>query len=373
MGFSTRILMPVIWPFDDQGRIIIYDFGMMGEISASQRAAIAGCVTAVIEKDGENIVPHLIELGVLKEDANRLPIIRTLRPFIDYYSGKSVRDLDFTDLERDIDQIALERALRLPANLAYLLRAGSSLEGIARTLQPNFSFVEAAKPFIQKWLLREPTAFGPLLKFFMHLGKEAYRNNAAKWQGAQKMLKLGAEKQRPNNGLVTTGRALPDRQRAKKKTDAELTEPAAAKPDPSKNGAKAAPGRPDDRDGDTQKATDITLTKANKSRRSVALSQESSLPEAKAAGNRHAVDQNDQTGRQQLYFLETKLTKSLRLQVTLSISSLSVIMLFLLQTFLPGSGSYATYFLIGNGVMGAIIMWHLVEAVHLGKTFQDRR
>src|SRR6202041_3363995 len=31
---------------DDEGKIIIYDFGMMGEISASQRMAIAGCVTS---------------------------------------------------------------------------------------------------------------------------------------------------------------------------------------------------------------------------------------------------------------------------------------------------------------------------------------
>ena len=40
---------------DDEGKIIIYDFGMMGEISAAQRMAIAGCVTSVIEKKGENV------------------------------------------------------------------------------------------------------------------------------------------------------------------------------------------------------------------------------------------------------------------------------------------------------------------------------
>jgi hypothetical protein len=76
---------------------------------------------------------------------------------------------------------------------------------------------------------------------------------------------------------------------------------------------------------------------------------------------------------EQIYLLETKLRKSANLQVTLSLSSLSVVMLFLLQTFLPQSGSYAVYFLIGNGVMGAIIMCHLIEAISLGKTFRENR
>ena len=95
---------------DDDGRIIIYDFGMVGEISEAQRLAIAGCVTSVIDKNGEDVAQYLVELGVLKADANKAPVVRTLSPFIDYYAGKSVHDLDLTNIERDIDQIALERA-----------------------------------------------------------------------------------------------------------------------------------------------------------------------------------------------------------------------------------------------------------------------
>ena len=179
---------------DDEGRIIIYDFGMVGEISEAQRLAIAGCVTSVIDKSGDDVAQHLVELGVLNADAAKAPIVRTLTPFIDYYSGRSMRDLDFTNLERDIDQIALERALKLPANLAYLLRAGSSVEGIARTLQPDFSFVEAAKPFIQRWLLSKPTAFGALLKIFLQYSREAYRSGTEKLTNGTGIFGFGRRK-----------------------------------------------------------------------------------------------------------------------------------------------------------------------------------
>lgn len=139
------------------GRIVIYDFGMMGEISAMQREAILGCIASVINYNGLELVKNLTALGVVKENTQtNESLVRAVGPFIDYYKGKQIKELDFSHLESDIDQIAMDRALKLPPSLAYLLRTGSSLEGIARSLHPNFSFVEAAKPVVKRWALANP-------------------------------------------------------------------------------------------------------------------------------------------------------------------------------------------------------------------------
>jgi predicted unusual protein kinase regulating ubiquinone biosynthesis (AarF/ABC1/UbiB family) len=92
------------------------------------------------------------------------PIERALQPFIDYYGGRSIKDLDFSHLEKDIDEIAVEKALRLPPTLAYLIRTGATLEGIARTLKPDFSFVEAARPTLQKWVLSQPSQAAGIMR-----------------------------------------------------------------------------------------------------------------------------------------------------------------------------------------------------------------
>lgn len=149
---------------DSNGNIIIYDFGMIGEITEAQRDAITGCIASVIQRDPKQLVTHLVSLGIIKPEANTEPLTRALQPFIEYYGGKEIRELDFTHLEQELDQIALEKALRFPPTLAYLLRAGSSLEGIARTLVPNFSFVEAAKPCLKKWVLSCPGQAATLIK-----------------------------------------------------------------------------------------------------------------------------------------------------------------------------------------------------------------
>jgi predicted unusual protein kinase regulating ubiquinone biosynthesis (AarF/ABC1/UbiB family) len=138
------------------GSIVIYDFGMVGEISQLQREAILGCIASVINVNPAELIKNLVILGVVKEDVKQQSMERAVQPFIEYYKGKQIKELDFSNLEHDIDQIAMDRSLKLPPSLAYLLRTGSSLEGIARSLHPNFSFVEAARPSVRKWALANP-------------------------------------------------------------------------------------------------------------------------------------------------------------------------------------------------------------------------
>lgn len=278
------------------GRIIIYDFGMMGEITDEQRDCITGCIGAVIKKDTEELVGHLKRLGIVKTDAQMAPIVRTVQPFIDYYAGKEVKDLDFTDLEHDIDQIAFDRALVLPPTLAYLLRAGTSLEGIARTLKPNFSFVEAAKPPLKRWLMSRPHQASSLVKIFI-------------------------------NGNLAIGR------------DAIL---------------KLANGKSSE-----------TQTKSTKNDKPGKLS--SAKPTASPATLPGANQEELTELRSRVVMLENQLKFQANQRYILG--AMAVWMVFSTATaFLPQTVPYATYFLIGNGVMGAIIMWHLVTHLRPDKS-----
>lgn len=140
---------------DRNGSLIMYDFGMVGEITERQRRSLLSCVLGTVKKDADLLVKNLAELGVIRAGANHEAIKRAIAPFMDYYAGKSLFDLDFQQLEHDIDIVVTERSLRLPANLAYILRAGSSLEGIARTLKPDFSFIAAVRPLVRRLIAIE--------------------------------------------------------------------------------------------------------------------------------------------------------------------------------------------------------------------------
>ncbi len=140
---------------DELGNLIIYDFGMMGEITAGQRLALADCVAAVSDGDACRLASGLVKLGLIRSDELCENVEAAIEPLLDYYGGRDILSLNFAGIESNLEELAAKQAFVLPASLAYLLKTGSGLEGIARSLKPNFSFAAAAQPFIRRRLSAE--------------------------------------------------------------------------------------------------------------------------------------------------------------------------------------------------------------------------
>lgn len=300
------------------GRIVIYDFGMVGEITAAQREAILGCIASVINFNAMELIKHLVALGIVKEDAKEESLVRAMQPFVEYYKGKQVKELDFTSLEHDIDQIAMDRSLKLPPSLAYLLRTASSLEGIARSLHPNFSFVEAAKPTVKRWALANPAQAYMALGYLTQ-GKFFGQNGIFSEEGVLKLFS-GKSSSSQGSGDSEIGSTLRD-----------------------KNGrAKAA-----------AKAEFEALEKEVARRLQEIRKLES-----------------------QIYILKREVKTQRKNRVKLLVSIIACFILsigYLGLTVKTGSPQYPEFFLIGNGVMVAIIIWQLVRPPDLASRKQADR
>lgn len=140
---------------DEEGNLIIYDFGMMGTISQVERAALTACISAVCRRDAHMLAAALVDLGVMRSHEFAESVARAVQPLIDYYCGQDILEVNFESLEAELDSLVSKEAFGMPVTLAYLLRTGAELEGIARTLRPNFSFAQAAKPFIRRLAIEQ--------------------------------------------------------------------------------------------------------------------------------------------------------------------------------------------------------------------------
>lgn len=154
------------------GKLVIYDFGMVSEVTAAQRSALAAAVRAITRLSPRELAQSLADLGIVTGRDKMEPVVRAVTPFFDYWAGKDILELDFQAVEAEIDQIVLSNCLRFPSNLAYLLRASSSVEGVARRLKPNFNFIAAARPVIRKWALEQ----GLALSLHLFNGKGHHKN-----------------------------------------------------------------------------------------------------------------------------------------------------------------------------------------------------
>ena len=321
------------------GRIVIYDFGMVGEISQTQRESILGCIASVINFNAVELIKNLVSLGIVKEDAKHESMIRAVQPFIEYYKGKQVKELDFTSLEHDIDQIAMDRALKLPPSLAYLLRTASTLEGIARSLHPNFSFVEAAKPSVKKWALANP-AQAYLALGYLTQGKLFGQRGIFSEEGVLRLFQTKSQE--------TTG-ATDRKGTARSKTDNQA---------------------------DSVTSTSTTL--------STVRSLKGAPPKISQVNSALEQSERELSFRLQeirkleahLYILkrEVKTLRKNRVKLLVTILAASTLSLsYWSLTPRTGSPQYSEFFLIGNGVMVAIIIWQLVRPPDLASRKQADR
>ncbi len=130
-----------------QGSLIFYDFGMMGQIKANVREQLMETLFGIAQKDGDRVVTSLIELGALSPVSDMGPVRRSVQYMLDNFMDKPFEDQSITNISDDLYEIAYGQPFRFPATFTFVMRAFSTLEGVGKGLDPEFNFMEVAKPF----------------------------------------------------------------------------------------------------------------------------------------------------------------------------------------------------------------------------------
>lgn len=130
-----------------EGSLIFYDFGMMGQIQAVTREKLMGVFFGVAQKDGDRVVNALVELGALAPADDMGPVRRSVQFMLDNFMDKPFENQSVSAISDDLYEIAYGQPFRFPATFTFVMRAFSTLEGVGKGLDPDFNFMEVAKPF----------------------------------------------------------------------------------------------------------------------------------------------------------------------------------------------------------------------------------
>lgn len=156
------------------GRLIFYDFGMMGSISSNIREGLLEVFYGVYEKDPDKVLQAMIQMGVLVPTGDMTAVRRTALFFLNSFeerlaAQRKEREMATAELgfkkplskeekimkkkERlaaigeDLLAIAADQPFRFPATFTFVVRAFSVLDGIGKGLDPRFDITEIAKPY----------------------------------------------------------------------------------------------------------------------------------------------------------------------------------------------------------------------------------
>ena len=132
---------------DTDGSLIFYDFGMMGQIQAVTRTRLMDTFVGIAQRDAGLVMKSLVELGALAQIDDMGPVRRSIQYILDNMMDKPFEEQSVTAISDDLYAVAYDQPFRFPATFTFVMRAFSTLEGVGKGLDPEFNFMEAAKPY----------------------------------------------------------------------------------------------------------------------------------------------------------------------------------------------------------------------------------
>ena len=132
---------------DPDGTLIFYDFGMMGQIPAVTRARLMDTFMGISQRNAGLVMASLVELGALAEIDDMGPVRRSIQYILDNMMDKPFEEQSVAAISDDLYAVAYDQPFRFPATFTFVMRAFSTLEGVGKGLDPEFNFMEAAKPY----------------------------------------------------------------------------------------------------------------------------------------------------------------------------------------------------------------------------------
>jgi predicted unusual protein kinase regulating ubiquinone biosynthesis (AarF/ABC1/UbiB family) len=134
----------------DDGRLILYDFGMVGRLDPETRIRLIRLYLGLLDKDPERTVNVLIELGTLEPTVNRYIVERGIALSIQSMHGEQVDRMEVKALVDLANKTMSRFPFRLPKNLALYMRMASILEGIYNHHKVPFQFVKVLANLLEE-------------------------------------------------------------------------------------------------------------------------------------------------------------------------------------------------------------------------------
>lgn len=137
-----------------EGKIILLDFGMVGEITKKDATYFQGLIESFLSKNYAKAVDCLFNLGFLLPESETRLIERLLAEFISFQPAQ-LKEMDLLALKMEMNDLIQTLPIQVPTRFVFLGRSFVTIEGIIRNLVPEEDPIEIGKPVFIEWLNKQ--------------------------------------------------------------------------------------------------------------------------------------------------------------------------------------------------------------------------
>jgi ubiquinone biosynthesis protein len=140
---------------NEEGTIILLDFGMVGQLMPKDKYAFAGIFIAMSRHDARDMANQMRKLAIEDNITDMRQFIYDLNDMIDDYAYLDVSESSIQDVIERLQKIMYDYHITVPGSVFLIFRAFAILEGIGKKMHPNFKTYEFIRPYGQRLLTEQ--------------------------------------------------------------------------------------------------------------------------------------------------------------------------------------------------------------------------
>jgi ubiquinone biosynthesis protein len=133
--------------------ICLIDFGMVGAVDRKTKENFVDLIDSVVHKDEIRTAKVLLKLTIWDKEPDRRLFETDVSDFMIKHLYKPLKDIEIGKLLQHLLDLASRHYLRVPPDIFFMMKALTTIEGVARMLDPDFDMISKAKPFIERIIL----------------------------------------------------------------------------------------------------------------------------------------------------------------------------------------------------------------------------
>ncbi len=147
----------------NDGRVALLDCGMVGRLDPRTQQLILELVLAIVNLDAQRCTQLVLQLAPPVQPINRVKLETEFDRLLRRYYSMSISQVNFSKLVYEVLQVVRDNKVRVPGNLGLCAKAIANLEGIARSLDPNFNIPNKIRPMMTEVFQRQIVGEAPLI------------------------------------------------------------------------------------------------------------------------------------------------------------------------------------------------------------------
>ncbi len=132
------------------GVVCYLDFGLMGRLDRGSRESFASLVAGIVQRDESVVAAALLGLCRVDEVPDEAVLQRDVMALTDRHFYQPLKEMQIGEALQQLLEVAARHRLTIPADVFLTIKALTNVEGLCRSLDPDFEIVSQAAPFIRR-------------------------------------------------------------------------------------------------------------------------------------------------------------------------------------------------------------------------------